>query len=420
MLIKNEDIDSTVSSKTGERGTVGKEDRRTALRSIMMIVLLDKARMEPDTALPRRLFKSSSPYKSSAAALQALGALLHHPQRDFTRPLARLDCSVRYEQYPLAEYNYHINNIAVDMRDGVILTRLIELLLLEQSSDKPGGNEQERRPLSRQLKLPCISRATKIHNAQVSLSALANDLPSISVICSGIKPEDIVNGHREKTMALLWAIVGKWGLSGLVDWDDLRREIVRLEKQIARLDMKVNDYPSCHEQGDTTDMTAYYSSLLHRWASCLASLKGLEVSNLTTSLADGRVFTSILDEYEYFIRPVGIKADKAILPPPSSSSSSSSSTTTKTPTATGNESALSQRLLSLGCSSQFVSLLAPRSTSPSLPSRTHILRRDSNIAALAFLSSRLLSASKCGRAAVLIQRAWRHRLATRPGMERLH
>ncbi|KAF3480699.1 uncharacterized protein GIQ15_06046 [Arthroderma uncinatum] len=418
MLIRNEDMDSAVSSKAGEGSAASKGDCRTALRSIMMIVLLDKARMAPETALPRLLFKPGSAYKSSAAVLRALGPLLHHPQGDFTRPLTRLECFVEYQQHPLAEYNYQIGNIAVDIRDGIILARLTELLLLEQSPDKNQGSGEETRPLSRQLKVPCISRATKVHNVQVSLTALANDIPSIGAIISGIKPEDIVDGYREKTIALLWAIIGKWGLSALVDWDDLKKEIVRLEKQIPRLDKRLNDYPTSHEQRDTIGMTAYYSSLLHRWASCLARLKGLEVSNLTTSLADGRVFASIIDEYEYFIRLVRVKADRTTSPP------SPSSITTTTASVTGDKSALNQRLLSLGCSSQFVSLLAPRSTSPSpsparsLTSRAHILHQESNIAALAFLSSRLLSASKYGRAAVLIQRAWRHKLATstRPGM----
>lgn len=81
-----------------------------------------------------------------------------------------------------------------------------------------------------------------------------------------------------------------------------------------------------------------------------------------------------------------------------------------------------------------VALISPRSTSPSssvllsaaaqtsVSSCTHARTTTvaasseevSNLTALAFLSSRLLSASKYGRAAVTIQRAWRHMLATRP------
>ncbi|EFR04400.1 hypothetical protein MGYG_07406 [Nannizzia gypsea CBS 118893] len=423
MLIKNEDMSQDASTKPSECGDVVKGYHRTAFRSIMIIALLDKARMAPDTALPRNLFKLDSEYTSSAAVMRALGPVLLHPQTDITRPLARLDCSLVYKQHSLGEYNYHINNIAVDIRDGVILTRLTELLLLEHFPERFHTKEKEGRPLSGQLRMPCISRANKVHNARVTLSALAKDFPSIGATIGGIKPEDIVDGYREKTIALLWIIVAKWGLSTLVDWDDLKGEIVRLEKKISRLARKETSLPPCHEQAIMTDTAGCHSSLLHRWASCLARLRGLEVSNLTTSLADGRVFMSILDEYEQFIRPTdgSIKADtmeaSTTTPPPSKARTSSS---------TSNESALKRRLLALGCSSQFA-LISQRSTSPSSSlisaaqappsSSTHThttTEEDSNMTALAFLSSRLLSASKYGRAAVTIQRAWRHMLATRP------
>ncbi|EFE41460.1 calmodulin-binding protein Sha1, putative [Trichophyton verrucosum HKI 0517] len=417
MLIRNEDMSQDNSSKSsvGDSSDVVKGYHRTALRSIMIIALLDKARMAPDTALPRSLFKPDSAYTSSTAAMRALGPVLLHPQTDFTRPLARLDCSLMYKQHPVAEYNYHIDNIAVDIRDGVILARLTELLLLEHFPERFHAKDKEIWPLSGQLKMPCISRATKVHNARISLSALTKDFPSIGSTITGIKPEDIVDGYREKTIALLWVIVGKWGLSTLVDWDDLKSEIARLEKKLGRLSRKQSSLPPCHVQTTTTDTAAYHSGLLHRWASCLARLKGLEVSNLTTSLADGHVFMSILDEYEHFIRPGshGVKADKE--------TSATASAPTKTPTSsTDNKSALRRRLLSLGCSSQFVLLSAAAQTS--LSSCTHARtttvaassEEASNLTALAFLSSRLLSASKYGRAAVTIQRAWRHMLATRP------
>lgn len=37
--------------------------------------------------------------------------------------------NVCHVQIPLREYDYKINNVATDLRDGVRLTRLVELLL---------------------------------------------------------------------------------------------------------------------------------------------------------------------------------------------------------------------------------------------------------------------------------------------------
>jgi abnormal spindle-like microcephaly-associated protein len=44
-----------------------------------------------------------------------------------------------------------------------------------------------------------------------------------------------------------------------------------------------------------------HAQLLQQWASILAALKGLQIDNMTTSFADGRVYASIVDEYEPFI-----------------------------------------------------------------------------------------------------------------------
>lgn len=345
-LLHNEDMGQRTMGAPGKDGDIaGRAYRRTILRSIMIIVLLDKAKMCPGTTLPR-LFVTSSPLKSSAAVLQALARLLLPSSGGIVKSLGHLDCQVSYEQHQLQEYDYRISNLAVDVRDGVRLNRIIELLLYSCIHPDPeqttttvtlpdGGGDfsfanEEQWPLSPQLKLPCTSRTVKLYNVQVALNALAST-SGAGVYSHDVSAEDIVDGHREKTIALLWRLVSKWGLPGLVDWEDVRQEIGRLRRkavsQFGYEQISSEDWFVGTELGEQVGDCAV---LLKQWASLLAHLKGLRLDNFSTSFADGRIYESIVDEYQgYMLGNVEC-----------SGGSTSSST-------------LASRFQALGCSPQF-------------------------------------------------------------------
>jgi abnormal spindle-like microcephaly-associated protein len=279
--------------------------------------------------------------------------------------LNHLDCQVKYKQHPLQEYDYQIKNLAVDLRDGILLTRLVELLLYPSTSflptqqHKPDSTDtvatptgedlalppgERDWPLSQHLKFPCVGRVTKVFNVQIALGALAG-VRGVGFIAQDIRAEDIVDGYREKTVALLWGLVGKWGLTGLVDWDDVRKEIVRLKRKTAyRMGERQKDRRSHSEEVEEDFDEGYerYSFLLKQWASCLAGLKGLQLDNLTTSFADGRIFESIVAEYERYIcvskcvEPISAKASDE-----------------GTPSGRPETVNLATRLRALGCSAQF-------------------------------------------------------------------
>ncbi|QGA20594.1 hypothetical protein EYB26_008300 [Talaromyces marneffei] len=365
--------------------------QRTILRSVMIIILLDKARLDSGNSLPRRLFTDNSPYKSSSAALQALANLLLPSMGDINRQINHLNCSLLYKQHQLQDYDFHIRNLAVDLRDGILLTRLVEILLYPKPSQSHTGKEisdtttfnddtsllgddTTEWPLSQKLKVPCVSRAAKIFNVQIALDALKG-VTGIDAMVKDIHAEHIVDGYRENTMALLWVLVGKWGLAGMLDWNDVRSEIVRLQKKL----VFGQDHQSCHVDRLYDLELVSHEDLLIKWASILAQLKGLRLDNLTTSFADGRIFESIIEEYETYL----FKSVESLEKRP------------------GAQQGWQSRLQSLGCSPQFASLVA-RSTSAS-----RIFDRDFVLGALTFLCSRLLSSTKRIRAAIVIQKAWR-------------
>ncbi|KAK5063087.1 hypothetical protein LTR84_005163 [Exophiala bonariae] len=374
-LIRNEDGELDEATSSSSTAHASWSYQRTMLRSLMLIKLLDAA------PIGGCLFQLSSSYKSSLSLIQALFQMLNPSAGDPTRALGHVGYSVYRVQHPLEEYNYRIQNLAVDLRDGVRLTRLVEVLLLsgddspleeaEQQQNRPG------RPLSQQLKFPCLGRATKIHNVQVALDALYN-IQGMAALTHDIAADDIVDGFREKTVRLLWGLTNKWGLGGLLDWEDVEREIKRIGRSNSGMDCGGQVYFTNALVGEE-DGCSRYRTLLVSWAQVIARKREISVSNMTTSFADGLVFESIVDEYQEHIIGNHRRTDCKHL---------------------------SERLRGLGCSDQFAGLFSPSSSSSN---RTHIFDQDFVMAALAFLCSRLLGPSRSSRVAVTIQRAWRTR-----------
>ncbi|KAK5008918.1 hypothetical protein LTR28_003323 [Elasticomyces elasticus] len=352
--------------------------QQTMLRSLMLIYLLDKAKSE--AIFTRCLFRPEAVYKSSLAVLQALGARLTPSIGDITRHLKHLNYDVGYVQYPLQEYVYRITNVAVDLRDGVLLTRLVELLCCHPAGLPPYEVQiHDGSPswaLSQYLKFPCLGRAQKLYNVQIALDALSDCVSSIS-IADGVKAEDIVDGHREKTLGLLWSLVSRFGFCKLLDLVDFTQEVEKWRQNKKGLGTRT----SKSSQPDAAQNMVAYKELLQVWAREVCRTKDILVTNLTTSYTDGKVFATIVSAYT-----------NSILPPGS------------LPTSPGAAAAqLQTSLRVLGCSLSFVKLLAcDKSTIPT---------QETTLATLALLAARILPRIRAYRAAATIQRAVRLRIA---------
>ncbi|KAF8539537.1 hypothetical protein BDD12DRAFT_837617 [Trichophaea hybrida] len=379
-IIKSEDILSSVQnpvqnnkrgSKMGghsgedeDRGTPAWLLRRSLLRSFMLIILLDKAKSRG--VLGRQcLFKKESHHKSSVSVLKALSRLLLPSIGDISKPLSYLNYTLETEQGPLSEFDYTIKNLAIDLRDGVRLARVVEVLLHskrgESSSAQRDANEEDW-PLSLHLQHPAPSRAQKLHNVSLVLSSLnkAGGNPQ------NVEAKDIIDGHREKTVGLLWSLLSQWGLELLLDWDAVKKETHRLGwKQFPGVVYECMDL--CSGKRDHVE-------LLRNWASNIAIKYGLPVSNLTTSFADGKVFAAIVSEYEQYL-PSYSKTNKA---------------------------SLEAKLRGIGCNSYFAGLFDPQTAS------SRVFNQDFVIAGLAYLCSRLVQPSILERAAMTIQRAYQN------------
>ena len=352
---------------------------KTVLRSLMLIWLLDRA--VTGHGKPERLFKVKSVHKSSASVLNALASMLMPSIGDMTRVMRHMEYTVSYLQDPLDEVVYRINNLAVDLRDGIMLTKLVELLLYNTplsvwdgvSADGDTltivmpdatvlesalyGNDgvQKDNILMQHVKMPCLGHAQKAYNVDIALQALAGNHRTASAVAANITADTIVNGHRENTLNLLWSLVSSIGLEVLLDKTALINDIARLDPTSSDLS------------------TLSMDTLLQNWAAAYCAPNCLQISNLTTSFANEKPYSAIITAFSDFFAPCDKRASLG------------------TNTAT--------RLRSMGCSEAFVKQLT--SSTASIPTR------QTTIANLAFLASRLLPLAKRHHAAATIQRAFR-------------
>ncbi|RPA86353.1 hypothetical protein BJ508DRAFT_149605 [Ascobolus immersus RN42] len=276
-------------------GTVGWLWRKSVQRALMLIFLLDKAKTE--RVVKSCLFQPSSEHKTSVSVVHQLSRLLLPSLGDVVRPLSHLNYIVSHTQDPLEEFNYTVDNLAVDLRDGVRLVRAVELLLYPPTSDSASDWYSEDWPLSSHIKFPALGRPQKIYNVSLALRALEE----VGGNKGGVSAADVVDGCRERTIGLLLEIMQRWGLGSLVDFDETRREVERLERKVKKRHI-VDE-----EEGEYAE-----ANLLKRWAAAVAELHGLltKVENLTTSFADGSVFLAIVTEYEQYFptrHPKGIE-----------------------------------------------------------------------------------------------------------------
>ena len=405
--------------------------RRTVTRSLLLVHLMDRGKCTG--AFSECLFKKTSAYKSSEAVLKAIANLILPSLGDVTRPLVHLDFQLQHVQHPLQEFKYRITNMAVELRDGLILTHLVELLLypsgdLPVQSDGtvtltlPGGelltttalpnsDLEQSWFLSQLLKYPCIGRAQKLYNSQIAISALGSINGMPEQVLQDIKAEHLVDGHREKTLRLLWILVGRWGLEALMDWNEMQKELYQLRTKWQHAHPDAEEDWDSDSDGDFSDTNTSqrHQAILKAWAASVGRLHGISIRNLSTSFSDGQAFEAIVNEYWHF----SPNHDSAIRESRSS-------------TATERSQALSihAKLRLLGCSNAFVDLIPKASSSSSSSSssstaHSRILTSGTVIPTLAFLASRLLPLARSHRAASAIQRAYRRRLARRDVCRRL-
>lgn len=320
---------------------------RFILKFLMLVLFLDRAverkfdkfvtfpclfRINPVSATS--MDHSTIAVTSSQGVIVEFCRMFLSKEGRIDKHLKQLGYVVSYQQTPLDEVDLEVKNLAVDLRDGVRLAKLMETLTSTNSAhDDPPAN----RSLSSFLRVPALSRLQKVHNVEICLHFLQEKcgrdvLESIKAGSSGggifdvtgrltysssgfaslrqkedekmigKLAKDIVDGHREKTLALLWKLISCFQLQSLVDVAVLTREIENVKNRMSFramefLTMQQRKMTPRPPSSSTNGEDEHVYELLLEWCRVVCANYSVEVTDFTSSFADGKVLCYLLHYY---------------------------------------------------------------------------------------------------------------------------
>ena len=264
----------------------------TLRRLLSLILFLDRAKEANILDRVPMLFSKDSKVKSTREVLIRLCRDFLSSEGDIIKHLSRIGITVTYKQAPIDEIDYTVKNLAVDLRDGVRLGRMTEILMC-----------CEPKSILVKLRLPAVSRLQKLHNVGCVLDILRDHgVPSLD----DIAPHHIVDAHREMVLKFMWSVLAFCGLRTILNAEAIENEIqsVLLANSARRPCWKLRLDSDFTEQRvdapvDASNMgqEACYKSLLLRWCNAVCSCFGMTVMDFASSFADGTVLCLLIHYY---------------------------------------------------------------------------------------------------------------------------
>ncbi|RHY42450.1 hypothetical protein DYB34_012182, partial [Aphanomyces astaci] len=404
--------DPAFNLKTRSPTTLAQLKATTLLRCLMVVYFLDQAHVRrhvDHVALPT-LFRPASRIKGSKQVLIGLCQQFLAHERNALRRLHQLQFDVQYHQTVLEEMDMQVVNLAADLRDGVRLARLVETL-----------DPSVKGVLSSQLRFPAMSRLQKMHNVQVTLNCLQTkyhvESSGVTRLATGLSAKHIVDGYREKTLALLSQLISYFTLPHVVHVAQVEMEISRIQQRRRRGGVWAN----AAGNNSDNDVIKSDADVIHpleidklkepiawhllEWCRVVCATYHVPIRNFTASFADGKALCLMVHYYHPQLLEKGEIQWMT-------SDTTTERMVTKTPLLANeraNFALVNHKVKQLGQ----VPVLLPLFDSEHLPEEKCILTF------LAYLHSRLLGASREIHAAFCLQRWWvqRSRLKQQDALE---
>ncbi|BDA47246.1 probable abnormal spindle-like microcephaly-associated protein homolog [Coccomyxa sp. Obi] len=266
-------------------------------RFLLLALLLDRAVAGPKPC-PKGaplLFCRGQPTKSSSQAVEKFLRGRMHGEGDVMRHLASLGLRLGYEQDPRTEFDFAVGSLAVDLRSGVRLLRLTELLKGEAG-------------LVQSCHFPAERRAHRLANVQRALAALAAaDAPSMRPHA----PEPLVDGDRDATLGFLATLFLHLQLPAVLDYRALAGEIARIQAISSSghgsgrglASHPVWPTPTTKPKGAAEAATQLLDLLL-RWARAICGRSGVAVRELSPAyFSDGSALCYMVNFYMPWLLP---------------------------------------------------------------------------------------------------------------------
>ncbi|XP_030062606.1 LOW QUALITY PROTEIN: abnormal spindle-like microcephaly-associated protein [Microcaecilia unicolor] len=266
----------------------------TLKKILLLVFFLDRAKESRLIDHDPCLFCKNAVFKTSKEMLLAFSRDFLSGEGDLSRHLCFLGLSVSHVQTPLDEFDFAVTNLAVDLQCGVRLVRVMELLMQNWN-------------ISKKLRVPAVSRLQKIHNVELVLQMLKEQGVLLKDECgTSIDSRDIVDRHREKTLALLWKIAFSFQVNVSLNVEQLKEEIDFLnnawtiKKKVTSLHSYSNPPSKVKRDSNSSfepENCSENMKLLMEWIKAVCVFYGVKVENFTVSFSDGRILCYLIHHY---------------------------------------------------------------------------------------------------------------------------
>eukprot|EP00808_Paulinella_micropora_P001552 g30257.t1 len=205
-------------------------------------------------------------------------------------------------------FDFRVSNIAADLRDGIRLGRLFDLLvqkhdLSRAKQKKKGGQSKAGGSLLSQLRNPAESEIERTANLRIVLDTLVQHSPVLASRLRDVSPQDIVMGSQKQTIELLSDVAFHLDVMPLIQVHKLETEIGRLKQEFGAALARAKFVESPSQQGLLYASSNKLQKLLH-WVRqvCFIQAQILQpavfVENFTSSFSDGRIFCLLISHYQ--------------------------------------------------------------------------------------------------------------------------
>ncbi|BFZ20292.1 hypothetical protein BsWGS_23331 [Bradybaena similaris] len=282
-----------------KEGYVDSVSRHTVKKFLLLVYFLDQAKLGHLIDHDPCLFCKDAGIKSSKEVLIEFSREVLSGEGDITRHLAYLGYTVSHSQKPIDEFDFAVTNLSSDLRDGLRLCRVLEFLAGDHN-------------IMAKLRTPAISRLQKIHNTELFFKALHEQGLDFNLVPGSVTARDVVDGHREKTLSLLWQLIIHFQSSVLVNETHLKEEIdilmksLRLKIAMQKIGaLSIEDCQARRDSGDTKLlMENQRLQLIFQWCRLVCLHYGLKIENFTVSFSDGRALCCLLHHYHPALLPL--------------------------------------------------------------------------------------------------------------------
>lgn len=221
------------------------------LNFFSLVYFLDKIKINKILNY-NKLFVITSSIKSTSQLFNLfITTFLKNQQVNLLKRLSNsYSFSLTFKQSLLNEYNFFIQNIYQDMRDGVKLIKLLEILTNGKLSEENENGEKEYVDIENSIiRLPSINSTSKVHNlnnffqllktneifSKYELSFYFNSLNEISsnkAFTSNNSSKLIAGGNISKTSSILYSMIYTFEFNLMVNNNEIIREIQSINKEI--------------------------------------------------------------------------------------------------------------------------------------------------------------------------------------------